>query len=139
MHVKSIVEDGLNIFAIVEHGKQRQRYRLSRRTGAVSAFTTDSSDKPCWAKPTAAVAQKVRRAILAQGVTAPLDQSSASPKQSRRIRPKSRTMAGAAAISLTPEWMGSIPGQLRVLATPSDPTPLLMRLNLMQLLRAETF
>ena len=63
MEIKTIVEDGVHVFAMVGRDNLRRRYRMQRGTGAVNSFVPDGEGNWHWRQLRPGMAAKVRRAI----------------------------------------------------------------------------
>ena len=63
MEIKTIVEDGVHVFAVVGRANIRRRYRMQRVTGAVASFFPDKTGNRRWRSLSPGMSLKIRRAI----------------------------------------------------------------------------
>jgi hypothetical protein len=55
MEIKTIVEDGVHVFAVLGRANVRRRYRMQRETGTVTSFFPDKAGNRRWRTSTSGV------------------------------------------------------------------------------------
>jgi hypothetical protein len=63
MEIKSVVEDGVHVFAVAGRANIRRRYRMQRVTGTVTSFFPDKAGNRRWRALSPGMSHKIRRAI----------------------------------------------------------------------------